>query len=191
MAIAILGRKPLRHATYSARICRLIHSSVNWGDSIPTWLRVAQRFCELIAAKTKSRKRVASTLSSQLRNLNLRYCRAAGEEFHADFDDGSLDQWVGTAHIIPNSKSGLQVRIITDVLIGGLWWQLTQKLSGVAAIRTCQYCSAPFESGPGTGKHIDAKFCSNEHNVRYFSLARTASRKNVGRKKAKTSRPMR
>jgi hypothetical protein len=67
-----------------------------------------------------------------------------------------------------------------------------QKLSVVAA-RTCQYCSSLFESGPGTGKYIDAKFCSNEHKVRYFSLARTKSHEGmeIGGQKTKTSRVLR
>lgn len=59
----------------------ITRTSVNWGDSIPTWLHVAQRFRELIAAKAMGPKRVASTFSTQLRTLNARYYQAAGKTF--------------------------------------------------------------------------------------------------------------
>jgi hypothetical protein len=84
---------------------------------------------------------------------------------------------VGTADIIADPRRGIQIRITTETLIGGLWWQLAQKLSGETNIQICRYCNAPFETGPGTGRHLDATFCCTEHKVRYFSLARTKKKK--------------
>ena len=87
------------------------------------------------------------------------------------------NELVGMADIVADAKRGIQLRITTDTLIGGLWWQLAQKLSGETNIQRCRYCSAPFETGPGTGRHVDAAFCSNEHKVRFFSLARSKRHK--------------
>ena len=54
---------PLHKKVFETRAYGPItRTSVNWGDSIPTWLHVAQRFRELIAAKAKGPKRVASDI---------------------------------------------------------------------------------------------------------------------------------
>lgn len=37
----------------------------------------------------------------------------------------------------------------------------------------CQHCREIFPVGPGTGRRLDAIFCSNDHRVRYHSLKRT------------------
>jgi len=151
----------------------ITRTSTGWGGSIPTCLRWAQRFRELLECKEKGPKKLAAAFESQLRASIERSYKAVGDSLPAGYDFGSLDQLIGTAHVIPNPATGVQVKITTDVLIGGLWWQLAQKLSGVATIRICQCCSEVFEAGPGTGKHIDTNFCCSEHKVRYFSLART------------------
>jgi hypothetical protein len=153
----------------------ITRTSTVWGDSIPTCLRWAQRFQELLECKERGPKKVAAAFESQLRASIKRSHEAAGDPLPANYDFNSLDQLIGTAHVIPNPTTGIQVKIVTDVLIGGLWWQLAQKLSGAANIRMCRYCSDAFEAGPGTGKHVDTNFCCDEHKVRYFSLARTKS----------------
>lgn len=39
--------------------------------------------------------------------------------------------------------------------------------------KQCRHCNEWFEAGPGTGRRVDAEFCSDEHRIRFHSLART------------------
>jgi hypothetical protein len=58
-------------------------------------------------------------------------------------------------------------------LLDALWLQLGQKLTAGAQIRQCEHCGDWFEAGQGTGRRLDAKFCSDEHRVLYNSLKRS------------------
>ena len=58
-------------------------------------------------------------------------------------------------------------------LLDALWLQLGQKLTAGAQIRQCKHCGDWFEAGQGTGRRLDAKFCSDEHRVLYNSLKRS------------------
>ena len=58
-------------------------------------------------------------------------------------------------------------------LLDALWLQLGQKLTAGAEIRQCEHCGDWFEAGQGTGRRLDAKFCSDEHRVLYNSLKRS------------------
>jgi hypothetical protein len=155
----------------------LIGSSPQWGDSVAACLRLSQRFYDLLSCKEKGRRRLATVFNSQVRESHIRgYKRDVGTSPPKDYNFGTLNQLIGTADIVPDPERGIQLRITTDSLIGGLWWQLANKLSGAINIRICRHCSAPFEAGPGTGRHVDANFCCDEHKVKYFSLARTNRR---------------
>lgn len=159
----------------------LTRSSPSWGDSIPGCLKWARQFHDLLSCKAKGSKKLASVFNSQIREFILRgYEQAGAQAPPPDYDFGKLYQLIGTADLIANPGHGVQFRITTDVLIGGLWWQLGQKLSGSANIRTCRHCGMLFETGPGTERHIDANFCCDDHKVKYFSLDRSR-RKQAGR----------
>jgi hypothetical protein len=152
----------------------LTRTSPEWGDSVEGLLKAARRFRELMRGKELGPDKLASVFKSQVRSSIARaYERDVQSPPPKDYDYGTLNQMLGTANIVADPKRGIQLGITTDVLIGGLWWQLAQKLSGETKIQTCRYCNAPFETGPGTGRHIDSTFCGNEHKVRYYSLART------------------
>jgi hypothetical protein len=151
----------------------LTRSSPVWGDSVPGCLRSSRRFYELLICKDRGPKRLASVFNAQVKAGLARAYEDAEVPLPKDYDHGELNQSVGTADIVADLARGIQIRITTEVLIGGLWWQLAQKLSGETNIQICRYCNSPFETGPGTGRHLDAAFCCNEHKVRYFSLART------------------
>jgi hypothetical protein len=58
-------------------------------------------------------------------------------------------------------------------LLDALWLQLGQKLTAGAQIRQCEHCGDWFKAGQGTGRRLDAKFCSDEHRVLYNSLKRS------------------
>jgi hypothetical protein len=156
----------------------LTRSSPQWGDSVAGCLRLARRFYELLSCKDRGHKKLASIFNSQVQASFARaYERDVKSPLPKDYNFGESNELIGIADIVADPRRGIQLRITTDTLIGGLWWQLAQKLSGETNIQICRYCSAPFETGPGTGRHIDSKFCSNEHKVRYFSLDRTKRKK--------------
>ncbi len=72
----------------------------------------------------------------------------------------------------PNTRTP-RLRLTPRSLLDALWVQLGQALSGGAAIRQCEHCGQWFESGVGTGRRADAKFCSNEHKIAFHSLKRS------------------
>jgi hypothetical protein len=67
----------------------------------------------------------------------------------------------------------LQLRILPKNLLSALWVQLAETLAGGAKIRSCTHCGQWFEAGPGTGRRLDAKFCSEEHQIHFNSLKRS------------------
>jgi hypothetical protein len=58
-------------------------------------------------------------------------------------------------------------------LLDALWLQLGQALTAGAQIRQCEHCGDWFEAGRGTGRRLDAKFCSDEHRTAFNSLKRS------------------
>jgi hypothetical protein len=69
----------------------------------------------------------------------------------------------------------LKLRLQPTSLLDALWLQAAQHLSGGATVRQCQQCAEWFEVGPGTGRRLDAKFCSDQHRISFNSLKRTTS----------------
>jgi len=143
-----------------------------WGDDVGGLLRTARRFNELLIAKEKGPKRIAAVFTQEIAS-SIRGQRREGYPPPSHYDHGDLSRLVGTTDIVADKARGVVLRISSDTLISGLWWQLAQKLSGEAGIQSCRHCGTFFETGPGTGRHRDATFCSNEHKIRYYSLART------------------
>jgi hypothetical protein len=58
-------------------------------------------------------------------------------------------------------------------LLDGLWLQLGQELMTGVQIRQCEHCRNFFEAGRGTGRRLDAKFCSDEHRIAFNSFKRS------------------
>jgi hypothetical protein len=69
-------------------------------------------------------------------------------------------------------NESLKLHLGVRSLLGALWLQFGQALSSGARLRLCQQCGDLFETGPGTGRRLDAKFCSDEHRVAFNSLKR-------------------
>lgn len=57
-------------------------------------------------------------------------------------------------------------------LLNALWLELGEFLARDAQMRECQQCGGWFETGPGTGRRADAKFCSDDHRIAFNSLKR-------------------
>jgi len=58
-------------------------------------------------------------------------------------------------------------------LLDALWLQLGQAVTANVQFRQCERCGQFFVAGPGTGRRLDAKFCSDEHRIAFNSLKRS------------------
>ncbi len=59
-------------------------------------------------------------------------------------------------------------------LLNGLWLQLGNFLAdGRTSVQECGLCHTLFETGPGTGRRLDAKFCSDQHRIAFNSQRQT------------------
>jgi hypothetical protein len=70
-------------------------------------------------------------------------------------------------------KKSLRWELRPSTLLDGLWLQFGQAVTRGAHIRTCAHCGEWFETGAGTGRRLDAKFCSDQHRTAYNSLKRS------------------
>ena len=66
-----------------------------------------------------------------------------------------------------------QLRITPSTLLGFMSLQLGQKLTGGNPIRLCMSCGQLFKTGKGTGRRLDSKFCSPDHQRLHNSLKRS------------------
>ncbi|HKR83925.1 MAG TPA: hypothetical protein VJS37_07085 [Terriglobales bacterium] len=67
-------------------------------------------------------------------------------------------------------------RFRPTTLADGLWLQFAQSVTRGVQLRTCMHCGDLFEAGLGTGRRLDAKFCSDEHRIAFNSLKRSKER---------------
>jgi hypothetical protein len=65
-----------------------------------------------------------------------------------------------------------RLKLCVADLLTALWLQLGQTLSSGATIRRCAQCGMLFEAGTGTGRRLDAKFCSDDHRITFNSQKR-------------------
>jgi hypothetical protein len=157
------------------------------GDLVSEVLREARFFRDLLAAKGKSPKKVATCFESQLRVRLAEDYKKMNLELPSNAELWEWQAMVGNLvdleslfrhsvariELVPHPKKGLQLEITAETLISALWWQLARKLSGETKIRECRHCGEWFEVGAGTARRADSQFCSQEHKVRFFSLKRS------------------
>ncbi len=81
--------------------------------------------------------------------------------------------------VVQDPDSGTaKMQYRTRTLRAALWLQLLQKLTHGRPFHDCLYCGKWFETGPGTGRRADAKFCSEEHQV-WFNRRKQSSKGGV------------
>ena len=81
---------------------------------------------------------------------------------------------------------GIKVRVLFDEqtqtlrteqvakdLTAALWLRLLEVQASDIVMRKCGHCGAWFTAGLGTGRHLNARFCTDEHRVAFNSLKRT------------------
>jgi hypothetical protein len=81
----------------------------------------------------------------------------------------TLDAAVVWDHV----KKSLRWELRPSTLLDGLWLQFGQAVTRGAHIRACAHCGEWFETGAGTGRRLDAKFCCDEHRTAFNSLKRS------------------
>jgi hypothetical protein len=124
------------------------------GDPVPDLLRAASMFRRFLNLKQQNKpKELESFLTSYDAKL------------FTQLNQSKVD-------FASNSKGKVQLRLTPSSLLSALWYQLGLKLSGDTNVRTCRLCNAIFETGVGTGRRLDAEFCSNKHKVEFFNRNR-------------------
>jgi hypothetical protein len=80
---------------------------------------------------------------------------------------------IDVAIVLDAETTRPKLRLSPSSLLDALWLQFAQALAGGSSLRQCQLCGGWFETGDGTGRRRDAKFCSNEHRIAFNSLKRS------------------
>jgi hypothetical protein len=72
---------------------------------------------------------------------------------------------------IDRVKDSSNLKLVPSTLLDALFLQLADSVSSGAELRQCHYehCKEWFEVGPGTGRRLDAKFCSDEHRTAHHN----------------------
>jgi hypothetical protein len=80
---------------------------------------------------------------------------------------------IDVALVLDPTTTKPKLQLSPSSLRDALWLQFGQSLSGDVSLRQCQHCGAWFETGVGTGRRRDARFCSDEHRIAFNSLKRS------------------
>jgi hypothetical protein len=148
--------KCLFHADVEANLGRRDRSSSSRGESVADLLSTAALFKKVMLQSTKGWKRVPQSLDFELSSR---------------FREKSL----GEMGLYGDRGRGFRHTFTTNSLMNGLWLQLAGDVSGGAVFRECAKCGGVFETGPGTGRRADSKYCSDRHKIEFNSRKRTKS----------------
>ena len=80
------------------------------------------------------------------------------------------------AYLYPSSEDGASLRIEPSSLISAMWLQFFQSVASDRTILTCEYCGRWFEAGPGTGKLLRAKYCSDRCRYQFHNERKKAAK---------------
>jgi hypothetical protein len=122
------------------------------GEEVEHVLRVAEQFREAIDLHFNRPRQVPSYVAERLSWFPLQF------------------------KFVPTPRRGPWFKLVPTSLRSALWIQLAQQLASGVRFQTCSFCHEIFLVGHGSGKRLDAKFCSDEHRVRHNSLKRSLSR---------------
>jgi hypothetical protein len=80
---------------------------------------------------------------------------------------------LGEIRLRDDVNRGFRLTFTTNSLMDGLWLQLAANISGGASFRSCARCGELFETGPGTGRRADSRFCKDAHRIEFNSRNRS------------------
>jgi hypothetical protein len=122
------------------------------GDDVDFVLGHAQAMRDLLTVQSSRRRRELVTAASELVRAKL--------------------PMISPTLVIDSNAKRVRLGFVPQSLLGALWLQLGQALGSGASVRACQQCGQLFEAGPGTGRRLDALYCSKAHQIAYNSRKR-------------------
>jgi hypothetical protein len=140
--------KDLFHMDVEANLGHRDRSFTSRGESVADLLSTAALFKRVMLQSTRGWRRVPRSLDLE---LSTRFYRKS----------------LGEIGLFGDRNRGFRHTFITNSLMNGLWLQLAGDISGGAAFRSCARCGVVFETGPGTGRRADSKFCSDAHRIEF------------------------
>jgi hypothetical protein len=75
------------------------------------------------------------------------------------------------AALVPNGT--IRLKLSPSRLIDAIWLQMAQSVSSGRDLQHCLHCGELFEVGPGSGRRLDAKFCTDEHRTQFHNQRRS------------------
>lgn len=75
--------------------------------------------------------------------------------------------------LIGDRSRGIRLTFKTNSLMNAVWLQLAHRISGGAKFESCEFCGQLFETGPGTGRRTNAKYCCEDHRIKFNSRKRS------------------
>ena len=78
-------------------------------------------------------------------------------------------------HITVDRRTGgPRIQAVIPNLLVALWLRLFELILSDNILRRCEYCGVSFTTGVGTGRRLDARFCSGAHRIAYHNKQKSA-----------------
>jgi hypothetical protein len=87
--------------------------------------------------------------------------------------DGARLAGVEVRLVFDERTQALRTQQVAYDLMAALWLRLIEVMASDIVLRRCGHCNALFTAGLGTGRHLNARFCCDEHRVLFNSRKRT------------------
>jgi hypothetical protein len=125
------------------------------GQPVSTAINTLELMTDLIEANALDKEAHKRALQKVLGADGI---RLAGIEVHLVFDERT--QTPRTQQVVCDLQAALYLKLF-EVMLSDI------------VLRRCGQCNALFAAGLGTGRHLNAKFCCDEHRILFNSLKRT------------------
>ena len=154
--------QPYRPLTEFPTLYKIYATSVR---SPASALNFMEKFGPLTAAGLREAEGEAvEALVVRAQFLQSYLAAATGDELARDWFRAAKNVVDLRARLEPDPVSGaFRLALAPHSLLDGLFLQAALALAGSTNWQQCEYCGQPFESGIGTGRRADARFCSKEH----------------------------
>jgi hypothetical protein len=87
--------------------------------------------------------------------------------------DGLVTPSIKVRVLFDEQTQTLRTEHVVQDLASALWLRLLEIQASDIVMRKCGHCGAWFTAGMGTGRHLNARFCTDEHRIAFNSLKRT------------------
>jgi len=87
--------------------------------------------------------------------------------------DGLESPGIKLRIVFDEQAQTLRTEQIVKDLSTALWLRQLEIMGSDTLMRRCGHCGAWFTAGMGTGRHLNARFCTDAHRIAFNSLKRT------------------